>query len=125
MSTRFTANPRNPVLGAEQLLAGLSFVHFENAFLSEPRGVVVSPPSGWRPSARFVDALLIGLTGNPALKAVTLDQYFADVPAGGNHEPVVRQLRPTASRTAAPTASRWTASSWPRSARPSTGIPPT
>jgi hypothetical protein len=93
LSTRFTANPRNPVLGAEQLLAGLSFVHFENAFLSEPRGVVVSPPSGWRPSARFVDALLIGLTGNPALKAVTLDQYFADVPAGGNHEPVVRQLQ--------------------------------
>ena len=68
-------------------------MHFENAFLSEPRGVVVSPPSGWRPSARFVDALLIGLTGNPALKAVTLDQYFADVPAGGNHEPVVRQLQ--------------------------------
>jgi hypothetical protein len=93
LSTRFTASPRNPVLGAEQLLAGLSFVHFENAFLSEPRGVVVTPPSGWRPSATFMDALLAGLTGNPALKPVTLGQYFADVPAGGNHEPAMRQLQ--------------------------------
>ena len=40
---RFTADPANPVLGAEQLLAGLSFVHFENAFLSDTRGVVVTP----------------------------------------------------------------------------------
>ena len=29
LSTRFTADPANPVLGAEQLLAELSFVHFE------------------------------------------------------------------------------------------------
>jgi hypothetical protein len=93
LSTRFTANPANPVLEAEQLLAGLSFVHFENAFLSSPRGVVVSPPQGWRPSAAFMDALLGGLSGNPALDAVTVSQLFADVPAGGNHEPTVRQLQ--------------------------------
>ena len=93
LSTRFTANPANPVVEAEQLLAGLSFVHFENAFLSSPRGVVVSPPQGWRPSAAFMDALLGGLSGNPALDAVTVSQLFADVPAGGNHEPTVRQLQ--------------------------------
>ena len=78
LSARFTATPANPVLGAEQLLAGLSFVHFENAFLSAPRGVVVVPPAGWQPSAAFMDALLAGLSpANPALKAVTLSQLFA------------------------------------------------
>jgi Family of unknown function (DUF6049) len=93
LSTRFTAQRANPVLGAEQLLAGLSFVHFENAFLGAPRGVVVAPPPGWRPSAAFMDTLLTGLSGNPALKAETVSQLFADVPAGGNHEPAVRQLQ--------------------------------
>ena len=93
LSARFTATPGNPRLGAEQLLAGLSFVHFENAFLNQPRGVVVSPPSGWHPSAAFMDVLLAGLNGNPALKPVTLGQYFAEVPVGGNHEPGVRQLQ--------------------------------
>ena len=93
LSARFTATPGNPRLGAEQLLAGLSFVHFEDAFLNQPRGVVVSPPSGWHPSAAFMDVLLTGLNGNPALKPVTLDQYFTEVPVGGNHEPGVRQLQ--------------------------------
>jgi hypothetical protein len=93
LSARFTAAPDNPVLGAEQLLAGLSFVHFEDAFLSDPRGVVVAPPPGWHPSAAFMDALLAGLSGNPALKPVTLGEFFADVPAGGNQEPAMRQLQ--------------------------------
>ncbi len=94
LETRFTANQRNPVLGAEQLLAGLSFVHFENPFSRTPRGVLVDPPPGWRPSAPFMDALLAGLSGNPALSPVTVAQFFAQVPAGGNREPVVRQLQP-------------------------------
>lgn len=94
LSARFTATPDDPVLGAEQLLAGLSFVHFENAFLSKPRGVVVVPPAGWRPSSAFMDALLAGLSpANRALKAVTLSQLFASVPEGGNGEPSVRQLQ--------------------------------
>ena len=93
LSSRFTANQANPVLGAEQLLAELSFVHFENAFLRQPRGVVVVPPPGWRPSAPFLDALLGGLSNNPALKAETLGQLFADVPVGGNREPTERQLQ--------------------------------
>ena len=93
LSARFTAHPANPVLGAEQLLAGLSFVHYENPFLSAPRGVVVAPPAGWHPSAAFMDALLAGLSNNQALQPVTLSQLFAAVPAGGNHEPAVRQLQ--------------------------------
>jgi Family of unknown function (DUF6049) len=93
LSTRFTADQGDPALGAEQLLAGLSFVHFENAFLSDPRGVVVVPPPGWQPSTAFEDTLLGGLQDNPALKPETLSQLFADVPAGGNREPAVRQLQ--------------------------------
>ena len=32
LDTLFTSSPGDPVLGAEQLLSGLSFVHFENTF---------------------------------------------------------------------------------------------
>ena len=93
LSARFTAQPTDPTLGAEQLLAALSFVHFENAFLAQPRGVVVSPPANWRPSGAFVDTLLAGLNGNPALSAVTLAQLFTQVPVGGNREPSIRHLQ--------------------------------
>jgi hypothetical protein len=93
LSTRFTADPADPVLGAEQLLAGLSFVHFEDPYLPDARGVVVSPAPGWQPSGPFMETLLGGLNGNPALRAVTLSQLFASVPVGGNHEPGTRQLQ--------------------------------
>jgi Family of unknown function (DUF6049) len=93
LAARFTAQPNDPVLGAEQLLAGLSFVHFENAFLSDRRGVVVEPPPGWQPSATFLETLLGGLTGSQALTPVTLNQFFTDVPVGGNREPSVRHLQ--------------------------------
>jgi hypothetical protein len=93
LSTRFTAQPNDPVLGAEQLLAGLSFVHYENASLTEARGVVVEPPADWQPSESFLGTLLGGLTGNPALMPVTLTQLLAQVPVGGNHEPAVRHLQ--------------------------------
>jgi hypothetical protein len=89
----FTASPGDPVLGAQQLLAGLSFVHFENTFEPDARGVVVSPPSSWRPNAAFMDTLLAGLSGNPVLKATTLSDLMSQVPAGGNREPTTRRLQ--------------------------------
>jgi hypothetical protein len=97
LSARFNANRADPVLGAEQLLAGLFFVHFEDAFLTDQRGVVVVPPAGWRPSGAFLGTLLAGLSpGNPALSAVTLSQLFTQVPPGGgpdDREPTVRHLQ--------------------------------
>jgi hypothetical protein len=93
LSSRFTAEPADPVLAANQLLAGLSFVHFENAYAADPRGVVVAPPSGWRASSPFVNALLAGLSGNPALSPVTIDQLLSQVPGGGNNEPTSRRLQ--------------------------------
>jgi hypothetical protein len=92
LSARFTADPNDPVLGAQQLLAGLFFVHFENAALAQARGVVIMPPENWRASKPFLQTLLRGLSGNDALKAVTLDQSF-QVPVGGNREPAVRHLQ--------------------------------
>jgi hypothetical protein len=93
LSSRFTAQPADPVLGAEQLLASLSFVHFENASLTQTRGVVVDPPADWQPSSSFLETLLAGLDGNPALAPVTLTQLMAQVPVGGNQEPAVRHLQ--------------------------------
>ncbi len=93
LGARFTAQPGDPVLGAQQLLASLAFVHFENASVLQPRGEVVAPPAGWQPSATFLDTLLGGLSGNPALSPVTLDQLLAQVPVGGNGEPKVRHLQ--------------------------------
>ncbi len=96
LSARFSADPADPVLSAEQLLAGLSFVHFENAFLSNQRGIVLAPPAGWKPSAAFLDTLLGGLLPNQVLSPVTLAQFFQSVPVGGgpnDREPSVRHLQ--------------------------------
>ncbi|HUE08782.1 MAG TPA: DUF6049 family protein [Acidimicrobiales bacterium] len=92
LSARFTADPNDPVLSAEQLLAGLFFVHFENAALAQARGVLIMPPANWQASKPFLHTLLGGLSGNAALKPVTLGQLF-QVPIGGNHEPAVRHLQ--------------------------------
>ncbi len=69
LSARFTANPADPVLSAEQLLAGMSFVHFENAFLGDTRGIVIAPPAGWRPSG--------ALTGHAARWVVGQSRHSA------------------------------------------------
>jgi hypothetical protein len=92
LSARFTANPADPVLAAEQLLAGLFYVHFENASLTQARGVVIMPPPNWHASKPFLQTLLGGLRGNAALMPVTLDQLF-QVPVGGNREPALRHLQ--------------------------------
>ena len=93
IDSRFTADPADPVLAANQLLAGLAFVHFENVFLGDARGVVIVPPGGWHASSVFVATLLSGLTNTLILSPVTLDQLFAQVPIGGNSEPSTRHLQ--------------------------------
>ena len=93
LSAPFDQDPGDPVLAAEQLLGRLSFVHYEDAFKADPRGVVIVPPAKWRPSETFMNALLGGLQNSPSLQAVTLSQLFEQVPAGGNGEPSVRRLQ--------------------------------
>ena len=89
----FTAHPSDPLLAANQLLANLEFIHFENASLREPRGVVIEPPQFWKPPPGFLTVLLYGLTHNPALSPVNLNTYFAQVHKGDNGEPTTRHLK--------------------------------
>jgi hypothetical protein len=92
LDSRFTAEGDDPTLAANQLLANLSFVHFENPYLHDPRGVVLVPPTGWHVTSAFLDTLLTGLGTNPALAPVTLDQLLTQVQVGGNGEPSSRKL---------------------------------
>lgn len=92
LSSHFTADPGNPVLAANQLLADLSFIHYENAFEPNPRGVVAVPPTNWTPNTSFMSTLLNGLENNPIIAPTTLSQLVAQVPIGGNYEPSYRHL---------------------------------
>ena len=89
----FTADPGDPVLAANQMIAALEFIHFENAYeIRRPRdrrgtaGVVAT-------FGGVVTTLLTEMAGNPVLSPVTLSQFFAQVPQGGNGEPAARHLQ--------------------------------
>ncbi len=79
LATHFTAEPNDPVLGAVQLLADLSMIHFEAPNTTAVRGVVAVPPAGWVPDAAFDDMLLSGLDQNPDVDATTLTSFFDQV----------------------------------------------
>jgi hypothetical protein len=89
----FTADPNDPILAANQIIARLEFIHFENASELDARGVVVEPPESWQPSDPLLTTLLAEMAGNPVLSPVTLDQFFTQVPQGGNQEPTSRRLQ--------------------------------
>ena len=94
LASFFRADPGDPVLAANQLLATLEFIHFENPFKLDARGIVVEPQGSWQASSpTFLAALLGGMSGNPALQSVTLNQFFSQVPKGGNDEPSSRRLQ--------------------------------
>ncbi|HEY1829679.1 MAG TPA: DUF6049 family protein [Acidimicrobiales bacterium] len=96
LDSRFTALPKDPVLAANQLLAGAEFIHFQNALLDDKRGIVLVPPSGWRASSTFIEALLTGLGNNHALSPVTLSSMLNQVQAGGDNDdpsPTTRRLQ--------------------------------
>jgi hypothetical protein len=93
VDARFTANASDPVLAANQLVANLYFIHFENEYDPDHRGVVLVPPTGWNPSPAFVTTLLSGLANTQIVSPVTLSQLFAQVPVGGNQEPTERHLQ--------------------------------
>ncbi len=94
LASFFRADPGDPVLAANQLLATLEFIHFENPFKLDARGIVVEPQGSWQASSpTFLAALLGGMSGNPALQSVTLNQFFSQVPKGGNDETSSRRLQ--------------------------------
>lgn len=77
LAAHFTADPADPVLEANQLLADLAMIHFEEPYTPTPRAVVAVPPAGWTPTHRFDTALLSGLTTNPLVKPVTIGSLFS------------------------------------------------
>jgi hypothetical protein len=94
LSADFAADPSDPVLAANQLLADLSVIHLVEApFPPDPRGVIAVPPQNWVPVPSFVSTLLKGLSGNPVVQATTLDGFFTHVPKGGNDSSVTRHLQ--------------------------------
>jgi hypothetical protein len=93
LASFFDAEPDNPVLAANQLLAALEFIHFENPSLLDARGVILEPPAQWQPSTTFLNTLLGEMSGNPVLQPVTLNQFFNEVHKGGNGEPATRHLQ--------------------------------
>ncbi len=92
LSTYFTAEPNDPVLAANQLLAELAMIQSELPNAPDPRGVVAVPPASWDPKPQFVSALVSGLTNNPVVSTATLNGFFASVPAGGNQAETTRHL---------------------------------
>ncbi|MGH9091659.1 MAG: hypothetical protein ACRDZR_09825 [Acidimicrobiales bacterium] len=77
LAAHFTADPSDPALEANQLLADLAMVHFEEPDTPTPRALVAVPPAGWTPTKAFDTALLTGLTTDPLVKTTTLAGYFA------------------------------------------------
>ena len=94
LAAHFAAEPQDPALAANQLLADLAFVHFEQPNLTDPRGVIAVPPVGWAPNAAFDGELLNGLRDNPDVEPVTLGGFFDQVALGGNGAPGTRSLAP-------------------------------
>jgi hypothetical protein len=87
-----TSGTGTDALRAERFLSALSVVALEQPNLA--RGVVVSGPLEWNPTAGVLSAVLTGLRGNPLLAPASLDTFF-DVPvAKSNGQPETRDLAP-------------------------------
>jgi hypothetical protein len=86
-------NDGNQVLEAHRLLAELAVLYFDQPG-GQQRGVVAFTPRTWHPDKAFLDAVMAGLTDNPVVEPVTLNNMFntADKLRGGNGAPLVRRL---------------------------------
>lgn len=81
LAAHFEADPSDPALEANQLLADLAMIHFEAPNTATPRAVVAVPPAGWVPNRPFDAELLAGLATDPVVRATTLSAYFSSFPA--------------------------------------------
>ena len=84
------------VLAANQMLADLALIYYEEPNLTTPRAVVALSPTLWSPDASFLETVLSGLSANPVLQPVTLASMFDAVPSAGS-----AQLRRAVPDTAA------------------------
>jgi hypothetical protein len=88
----------DPGLTAAQFLGELSFLHFEQPDLDQPRVATVVTTLTNGVTRSFVDGVLLGLAHNPVLAAVTASNALSTVPVGANGFPAVRALAAGPSR---------------------------
>ncbi len=75
-----------PALKAQQMLADLALVYFDEP--SDPeKAVALLSPLDWHPSASFLDAVLTGLSESGIVDAVTLADLFDNVTPGYGGSP--------------------------------------
>lgn len=87
----------DPSLVAAQFLGELSFLHFEQPNLVEPRAAVVITDATAGVPRSFVDTVLRGLAKNPVLDPVTASDAFSTVAIGANGFPSAEPLAPGSS----------------------------
>lgn len=75
LGARFDDTTSDAALAAEQLLAELAVVYFEQPFLSTRRAVVIAPSTDG-PNASFLREVGAGLRDSPLLNGVDLDTLF-------------------------------------------------
>ncbi|MGA2529423.1 MAG: DUF6049 family protein [Acidimicrobiales bacterium] len=72
----------SPALRAQQLLADLAEIFYDSPYFPDPRGVALVAPEPWAPQAKFLDALLRGLSSSPIITTVPVSEIFSIVPVG-------------------------------------------
>ena len=73
---------RDPAEWAQRILAETAVAWLERPNSSDPRGVLLAPPQGWRPTPGFFRSLARGLGNAPWLRLQPAATLAADVPQG-------------------------------------------
>jgi hypothetical protein len=79
------ADPRaagDPAEWAQRILAETAVAWLERPNSSDPRGILLAPPQGWRPTRGFFRSLARGLGNAPWLRLQPAATLAADVPQG-------------------------------------------
>ena len=71
-----------PVEWAQRILAETAVTWLERPNSTDPRGVLLAPPQGWRPTRTFFRSLVRGLGDAPWLRLQQADTLADDVPQG-------------------------------------------
>jgi Family of unknown function (DUF6049) len=71
-----------PAEWAQRILAETAVAWLERPNSSEPRGILLAPPHGWRPAPAFFRAVVRGLAAAPWLRLQPASTLAADVPQG-------------------------------------------
>ena len=71
----------DPVLAAHQFLADLAVIYFDAPGSRTARAVAAVPPNDWPSDPVFLNTVLDGLTANPIVAPITLDDLFSSVAA--------------------------------------------